>query len=153
MLSEAQTKSVALFFFFAFLDDKAAFQSTVKVIEKCRRRLTQSEVAEADVPVILVNLMARYFLKKNSYDIKSKVAMVYEAGWLVPTDVDLGVWQEFKKAAEIDEYLAVIWSKILNLDDSIIAKGLGVSVGTLRHRVGRGLRVLGHLRTREKLRA
>jgi len=68
-----------------------------------------------------------------------------EAGWLLPEGLDLGPWKEFQKQAQEDELLCLIWSKILKIADEDISMGLGVSVGTLRYRVGRALRKLGTL--------
>ncbi len=68
-----------------------------------------------------------------------------DAGWMIPTDLDLGPWREFQKLATQDELLAVIWSKVLEIQDHDIAQGLGISEGTVRYRLGRALRKLGSM--------
>ncbi len=44
---------------------------------------------------------------------------------------------------EPSEVEAVLLSKILGFSDNEIAEGLGVTSGTVRYRIGRGLRHLG----------
>jgi hypothetical protein len=72
-------------------------------------------------------------------------ALTYEGGWLIPDSVEMGPWQEFQKVADGDEMLAVVWSKILKYSDEQISQGLGVTVGTVRHRTARGIRLLNSL--------
>lgn len=148
MLKEAQIKSVALFFFFAFQNESLAKQATVKVLRMCKKRLTKDKMAEDNfAPVIIHNshLIWKKFSKRKN---QPQNALNYEAGWLVPEGVDIGLWKQFHKDADPDEFLAVIWSRILKFTDEEIAEGMAVTVGTVRHRVGRGLRLLGQLMNR-----
>src|SRR5690606_21944888 len=147
IFSEDQIRSVALFFFYAFLDDKVAFSSSVRVVAWCRKRLSSAEPGELNMPAVIVDLTAKQFFSARKFNSKPQFAMAMESGWQVPARIDLGVWQEFQKAADPDEFLAVIWSKILAFNDAEIASGLGVSLGTVRHRVSRGLRTLGYIKT------
>ena len=58
----------------------------------------------------------------------------------------MGLWRQFMRDSDADEFLAVLWSRVLKITDEAIAKGLGVTVGTVRHRTGRGLRKLSSMR-------
>lgn len=149
MLNEAQIKSVALFFFYAFMDERAAFQATVRVIEKCQKRIAKGQIPDEDIPSVIVNYTRAKWEKWQGVHTRSHLSVTYEAGWVLPSGISLGAWQDFRKSADPDELLAVIWSKILSLSDVQIAKGLGVTVGTVRHRVGRGLRQLGQIKHKE----
>ena len=51
----------------------------------------------------------------------------------------------FLKEAEDEVVLVVILSKILLFQDKDIAKGMGISIGTVRYRLGYGLRCLGSM--------
>ena len=143
---EAQIKSVALFFFFSLLDEKAAFQATTKTLGQSFRRQRRKDDDESDAPSRLVHLTQKNWEKWNNKKKAGQSLITYEAGWLLKPDIDLGPWKEFRKEADPDEFLAVIWSHILKFSDQHISEGLGVTIGTVRHRVGRGLRHLGSLK-------
>lgn len=64
-------------------------------------------------------------------------------GFFIPTDLDLAVWAAFLSTAHFEECEAVLLSHMIGFSDMEIATGLGVSEGTVRYRVGRGLRHLG----------
>jgi hypothetical protein len=64
-------------------------------------------------------------------------------GFIIPENFDLGVWTSFLATAHPEESEAVLLSHILGFTDVEIATGIGVSEGTVRYRVGRGLRHLG----------
>lgn len=146
MLDEAQIKSVALFFFLGLMDEKLAFQATLKTIRKCRKRMQKGRLQETEVPSVVVYLTNDVWDRMQRRLEKGHSMVTYEAGWLVPDHVELGPWREFKKESDPDEFLAVLWSCILKYSDDQISKGLGVTSGTVRHRVGRGLRVLGAMK-------
>ncbi len=146
MLSEAQIRSVCLFYFFVLLDESEALTWTLKTIGKFSKAKTGNQGQEVEWASEMVYLTHESWrqLQKKGYGLGSPVS--YEAGFLVPSDVDLGIWKQFRKEAESDEFLAVIWSKILGVSDADMAKGLAITLGTVRHRVGRGLRHLGSLK-------
>lgn len=144
MLDEAQIKSVALFFFYSFMDERAAFQATLKTIERCRKRIAKGQIQKR-MDTLFVESTYEIWSKWSEGKSLANFNSSSEEGWLVPDEVDLGPWQEFRRSAESDEVLALIWSKIIGIPDVDIAHGLGVSEGTVRHRVGRALRALGHI--------
>lgn len=148
MLDEAQIKSVALFFFYSFMDEQAAFQATLKTIERCRKRIAKGQV-QKKMNTLFVESTYEIWSKWSEDKSIANFSSSSEEGWLVPDEVDLGPWQEFRRSAESDEVLALIWSKIIGIPDVDIAQGLGVSEGTVRHRVGRALRALGHIQRLE----
>lgn len=145
MTEQAQAKSIALFFFFCFLDEATAYHATAKTIKKLRGRLERSEVPPDKVATNLVYTMYSEWKKLRHWKSKGRPSVSYESGWLLPEGIDLGPWKQFQKNSENEEFLAVIWSRILGLSDEDISEGLGVTTGTVRHRVGRGLRVLGSM--------
>lgn len=56
--------------------------------------------------------------------------------------LDLSPWRDYFKSAHGDEVAAMIWSQVLKIPDAHIAQALELSVGTVRHRLSRGLRAL-----------
>lgn len=143
MLKDSQIRSVALFYYFTLLEEKAAHLATLRIIDKIKNRIEKAKLNENEVPAALVHLMHKSHRQVAKITSRSSTAESEGGGWILPTAVDLGAWRAFKKEADSEEFLAVVWSQILRLKDEDISRGLGVSVGTVRHRVGRGLKILG----------
>lgn len=136
-------RSIALFFFFALMDERRAIEATSKAINNYRARMAKNPERKPNVTLIA----STYFVWRTASDrlVRGRQNFSFTAGWSLPEHIDLGPWKEFHKTAQEDEFLALIWSRILQIPDEDIALGLGISVGTLRYRVGRALRKLGGL--------
>lgn len=142
-MTEAEIKTIALFFYFALLDDKKAIEASTQALALCRERKSQnSELSNA---VIIVSATKAVWDKFKVRVSRGRPNTSVESGWLIPSGVDLGPWREFQKNAAEDELLTVIWSKILNIDDKDVSEGLGITTGTVRYRLGRSLRKLGNM--------
>ncbi|MCB0406766.1 MAG: hypothetical protein KDD34_01105 [Bdellovibrionales bacterium] len=143
MISEAQLRSIAIFYFYSLQDEKLATQASAKTIAQLKLRQKEENLSNQELSPALVSATLKNWkiLKKNIRSTQSAVSE--EAGWIVPAGTDLGAWRQFRKEANEEEFLAVIWSLILGMKDETISKGLGVTVGTVRHRVGKGLKLLG----------
>lgn len=140
---EVDARSIALFFFFALLDEHRAIEATSEAIQNCKDRLSKNPQLK---PTVALVAATRQVWEKNSGRFaRGKHNYSLESGWLLPEGLDMGPWKEFQKTAQEDEFLAMIWSQILKLQDEDISLGLGISVGTLRYRTGRALRRLGML--------
>lgn len=145
MIDEAQVRSVALFYFFALQDERLAFHATVKTVGKLQKRLSKDGLPVKDLRSATVHITYNLWNKYKTSIRKAQSAVTHEGGWILPEQVDMGAWRQFRKDADEDEFLAVLWSRVLEFSDEEISMGLGISVGTARHRVGRGLRHLGSM--------
>ena len=142
-MTEKDVQSIALFFYFALLDDQKAIEAASQSLALGRARKNRNPNLKNSVAIVAAT--------KAVWD-KYKVRVArgrpntsIESGWLVPEGVDLGPWREFQKSASEDELLTVIWSKILKIEDDDISEGLGITQGTIRYRLGRALRKLGSM--------
>ena len=142
-MTENDVKSIALFFYFALLDDQKAIEAASQALALGRARKQRNPELKSSVALVAAT--------KTVWDkFKARVARgrpntTIESGWLIPDGVDLGPWREFQKSASEDELLTVIWSKILKIEDDDISEGLGITQGTIRYRLGRALRKLGSM--------
>lgn len=142
-MTENDVKSIALFFYFALLDDQKAIEAASQALALSRARKHRNPELKNSVAIVAAT--------KATWDkYKARVARgrpntTIESGWLIPENVDLGPWREFQKSASEDELLTVIWSKILKIEDDDISEGLGITQGTIRYRLGRALRKLGSM--------
>ncbi len=146
MLSEAQIRSVALFYFYVLLDENQALDWTLKSLRQCLKSLGSESESDSRATSLIVHHTHLGWKKIIQNKATLSASIVHEAAFVIPPSLDLGVWKQFRKDADGEEFLAVIWSKILGFSDQEIATGLGVSLGTVRYRVGRGLRHLGSLK-------
>ncbi len=140
-MTEADIKSIALFFYFALLDDRRAIEASTQALALCRDKKQRNP--ELSTPVAFVAATKITWDKFKVRVTRGRPNTTVESGWLIPEGVDLGPWREFQKTASEDELLTVIWSKILKIEDNDISEGLGITQGTIRYRLGRALRKLG----------
>jgi len=142
-MSEIDVKSIALFFFYALLDERRAIDAAAEAYENCRNRLAKNHQLKSSVALVA---STKYVWQKNSERfVRGRPNYSSESGWLLPESIEMGPWKEFQKSAQEDEFLCLIWSQILQLSDEDISLGLGISPGTLRYRTGRALRKLGSM--------
>jgi DNA-binding CsgD family transcriptional regulator len=142
-MTETETQSTALFFYFAFLDDQKAIEAATRALVFCRDRKRKNPELKSSVALVVSTktIWNRY----KARIARGRPNTSIESGWLIPEGVDLGPWREFQKTASEDELLTVIWSKILKISDNDISEGLGITSGTIRYRLGRALRKLGSM--------
>ncbi len=143
MKNEAQIKSVALFFSLALLEDQLARQATFTTLYRLKKILEKETIEGFALEVLIVKQTNKFWLRYQKYLSKDEG---YYSGGLNTLDsnfTDVGPWREFRRMAEDDEFLAVLWSQIIGLKINAISQGLGTTDGTVKHRISRGLRYLG----------
>lgn len=142
MISETQIRSVALFFFYAFMEESvatAAINKSLRKIEKSMRKEGEFSSFQA-ATVYWTERVWRRYKKRAKY-----VNLGLDRMFSLPRDIDLEPWRQLQKEILPEEYLAVIWSSLLEFSHVEIAEGLGVSTGTVQHRTGIALKKLGSL--------
>lgn len=139
------TRSIALFYYFALLDDESAIELTAKTLNRLRILTKKPSLFESGFTLnsLIVKLTQAYLqkLKKSSTE---KIS-INQSKWIMEKNLELGPWRQYHKESLKDELLVLIWSRILKFSDLDISLGLGISEGTVRHRVARGLRQLGSM--------
>lgn len=144
---ESQINSVALFFYFTLLDEDLADRFTRTAIGKIRDQIEKRDKKQESVDEVVVYQCSKLFEKARRENVLNTAHLSQKAKYILPTGLSFGAWRQFHKEASIEDLEALVWSRILGFQDAVIAQGLGVTVGTVRYRVGRGLRQLGHLIT------
>lgn len=138
---QLDVKAASLFFFFATLDEQRAIEGSIQCLKYSQSRLSKNEDMNPQVALVAAT---KYVWDRNAGRfLRGRPNYLPDSGWLMPENLEMGAWKEFQKSAQEDEFLCLIWSKILKISDEDISAGLGVSTGTLRYRVGRALRKLG----------
>ncbi|MBK9322182.1 MAG: sigma-70 region 4 domain-containing protein [Bdellovibrionaceae bacterium] len=142
-MREVKFEPIALFFFFAFMDDRKITEASILACSVFDKKKKESLKLSDEVLIVMSTFVvwSKNCLKSN----EGNINFSNDGGWIIPTGIDLGPWREFQKLATQEELLVVIWSKILGLQDKHIAKGIGISEGTVRYRLARALRKLGNM--------
>ncbi len=144
MLSDALLEKVALFYYFALLDEAKAQAATSNTIKSLLKAGVGESTEPSEADIIFVRETSEFFNKSRSEH--KTTSFSFSAGHIVlPEKSNWGPWFEFRKMADERDYLAVLYEKVLGVKEDLIAKGLKLPIGTVRHRLGRGLKVLGRI--------
>jgi hypothetical protein len=147
-MTAAQIKSVALFYYFALLDEDQAERATQATVDKCRSRLkVKKEKGATDPIIILINEVNEYWLSHQDDRNHSRAVFNQKSKYILPPGISFGAWKQFHKESAQEDLIAIIWSRIIGVEEGKIAQGLGLTTGTVKYRIGKGLRQLGHLIT------
>lgn len=142
-MKEAQIKSVALFFFYTFLDKSLALKATVEALGLYDKRMKRRETHGPSEPLLVYSTYKVWKKYSKKTNIKTKDFELAAEGWIIPQGLKLEPWREFVKDQDPLLYLAVAWSQLLGFSDKDISEGLGVTEGSIRYRIGKGLKLLG----------
>lgn len=145
-MTAAQIKSVSLFFFFMLLDEDLAERASKDVLEALRSKFKKkSERVASEPEVVLIHQCLFEFKRLKQMQALNRGSLVNKTKFILAPGVNVGAWRQFHRECPEDEILALVLSQVVGFDDRMISQGLGVSEGTVRYRIGRGLRQLGEL--------
>lgn len=140
-MDEKDIRSIALFFFFADLDEARASEDATLAVASARewkKRHPQDDPGQ-------IVVQATHEIWRRRRGAPGQLPETSGREWILPAGLSPRSWNEFVKAASPEEVSTVIWSAILGYSDECIAAGLGLSPGTIRYRWSRGLEKLGRL--------
>lgn len=131
--------AVAKYFFFISFDERLSFSAAIAVLNdlKTHNRLDDEHRAH------WVRTLHHWKAKLMHVRPRAWSETPTTPGFLMPSEFDVSAWVSYLNSADSDEVEAILFSRLLAFTDEEIAEGLGVTVGTIRYRVGRGLRRLG----------
>lgn len=145
-MTEARVVSaISRFFFLALLDEHAAFVAAAKATTDWRARILKSPSLTKDGPAVLIATLHDAWQKQIKIPQTGQPVVFSEQEWLVPGDLDLGPWLEFRREGNRDEFFVLLTVKVLRFPVDVVAVGIKESTGTIRHRLGRALRQLGQI--------
>jgi len=140
-MSEAEIRAIALFFFFALLDENKALEAANRALLKFQHLQSKHKEMKSSQAIVAASYSVWLGIRKNLE--RGKHNFSHESTWFFSKDLDLDPWKEFQKQAPENELLIVIWVHILGISIDDVSRALGLASGTLRYRAGRGLARLG----------
>lgn len=143
IMTESSVRSLALFFYFAFLDDQKAQDAASEALVLSHTLRSRNSHLSPDA--VLVAATHKVWNKYKTKVQRGVSNTSSESGWILPEGVSIGPWLEFQKSVSEEELLSVIWSKILGISETDISLGIGITEGTVRYRLARSLRKLGSM--------
>ncbi len=131
--------TVAKYFYFLSLDEQITFAASFRVLGDLK---AQGHM-ESEHRRQWIATLHKYRDKLKKFPRRDWSHSPDEKGFELPKGLDLAAWSNFMMNGDQQEIEAVLLSRILHFSDQDVADGLGVTVGTVRYRVGRGLRAMG----------
>lgn len=145
MTVDGISRTVSNFFFYALLDESLAIKASAKAYKRCMKKIDLKDTTnEYQAAIVFETYKVWSKYQKKLSELNQNIG--FEGNWILPPHTDMGLWRQFLRDAEPEEFLAVLWSRVLKFPDDKISQGLGVTVGTVRHRTNRGLKKLGSMR-------
>ena len=160
---EPYVKSIFLFFYYIFLEEKMALKATRKVLKRQKQSLaklphkaTQSQLIYSqdqektinqEIIYLLISICLQVWKKYQKYSFsknKQNLRGTSNKESFMPS-IDLEPWRDFLRETKDEVVLVVILSKILLFKDEDIASAMKISIGTVKYRLGYGLRCLGNM--------
>ncbi|MBX3020343.1 MAG: hypothetical protein KF799_01595 [Bdellovibrionales bacterium] len=130
---------MAKYFFFTALDERVSFSASLKVLSELKANGWLDDEHRSR----WIEVLAKWKPRLPGIGPRAWSEVPSDKGFTFPRGFDLSLWISFQSAADPIEVEAVLLSKVLGFSDQEIAAGLKTTVGTVRYRVGRGLRHLG----------
>lgn len=142
-----QARAIGLFFLLGLMEERVALAAAGRAIGRLKADF--SEISRRDrehgpVPTIaLINACRESWKLHRKLAPRNQAAETPRAVWQVPKNLDIAIWGRYQKDAPDDDVMTLLFSLVLGLRDEEIAEGFQTSVGTIRYRLGKGVRQLG----------
>lgn len=145
MITESVARTVLKFFFLAELDEDRALSLAKRAIDLLRKEQQKGVPGQIEAELVW-RAIREVWLKKHELKSSSQSIGFSFADWRVPKSIELGPWLDFRRKADSEEFFAVLSVNVMGFSADEIARYCGMPKGSLRHRLNRGLRVLGDSR-------
>lgn len=131
---------ILLFYLASFGDEELAKRASIETYKKYKKQIKKNpHLSKKETLSYLIQITNKIW-KKDKSKINENFFLNFKF-WKF--NIKKEIWKNFYKEASESEFLTLIWSKILNVPEQQIAKGLNLTEGTIRYRIGKSLKILG----------
>ena len=124
-----------------FMDEKVALAAASRCVAKVK---ASQDSASTQLEAVEMIKICRDAWKTFRKQIPRNQPLTTPAdSWVVPEDLDISIWARYQKDAADEDVMALLFSLVLGVSDQDLAEGFQTSVGTIRYRLGKGVRQLG----------
>lgn len=137
-MKREQAREIGLFFLLGLVDERVALSAA-------GRAIAQLKASEQDpIPVVSIIEVCRASWKTHRKHVpRNQPTYEPESSWTIPDGLDIEVWLRYQKDAPDEDIMALLFSLVMGFSDDDLAEGFQTSVGTIRYRLGKGVRQLG----------
>lgn len=140
-MRQEQARDIGLFFLLGLMDERVSLAAAGRAIAKIKA--TEKSPKDVVPPAELIRI-CRESWKVHRRQIPRNQPVEFPTGaWVVPSEVDISVWARYQKDAPDDDIMTILFSLVLGYRDEDLAEGFQTSAGTIRYRLGKGIRQLG----------
>lgn len=136
-----QVREIGLFFLLGFMDEKVALAAASRCVAKVKA--AQDSAANQVSTVELVKICRDAWKTFRKQIPRNQPLTTPTDSWVLPSDLDITIWARYQKDAADEDVMALLFSLVLGVSDQDLADGFQTSVGTIRYRLGKGVRQLG----------
>jgi len=136
-----QVREIGLFFLLGFMDEKVALAAASRCVAKVKVAQESSGLSFETVELIKVCREAWKTFRKQIP--RNQPLTTPTDSWVLPPGLDISIWTRYQKDAADEDIMALLFSLVLGVSDQDLADGFQTSVGTIRYRLGKGVRQLG----------
>lgn len=146
-MKREQARAIGLFFLLGLMEERVALSAAARAIAQLKAEY--SEISRRDreqnlVPVDAVIKACHDSWKVHRKQIpRNQPSTPPEAAWKIPPNLDLATWARYQRDAPDEDVMTLLFSLVLGITDEELSDGFQTSIGTIRYRLGKGVRQLG----------
>lgn len=141
-MKQELAREIGLFFLLGLIDERVALSAAGRAIAQLKA--SENDSKDETTPAVAVVEACRASWKTHRKHVpRNQPAYEPENSWKIPDTLNIEVWLRYQKDAPDEDIMALLFSRILRFSDEDIAEGFQTSVGTIRYRLGKGVRQLG----------
>lgn len=146
-MKKEQSRAIGLFFFLGFMDERLALSAASRVIAKLKADFSESsrkgpEPSLLPTPAVIAACLESWKVHRRQRP-RGPQGVDPDISWCRPKAVNLESWSRYQSDASDEDLMTLLFSIVLSVSDEELAEGFQTSVGTIRYRLGRGVRQLG----------
>ena len=146
-MKKEQARDIGLFFLLGFMEEHVALSAASRAIAQLKAEYPNISRKDRDTEAVPIGALIKvcreswkHFRRQTP---RNQAATTSIGAWVAPSNLDLNIWCRYQKDAHDDEVMALLFSLVLGISDENLAEGFQTSTGTIRYRLGKGVRQLG----------
>jgi len=136
-----QVRDIGLFFLLGFMDEKVALAAASRCVAKVK--VAQESSGRPFETVELIKVCREAWKTFRNQIPRNHPLTAPTDSWVLPPALDISIWTRYQKDSADEDIMALLFSLVLGVSDQDLADGFQTSVGTIRYRLGKGVRQLG----------
>ncbi len=142
-----QARSIGLFFLLGFMEERVALLAATRAIAQLKAEFSEISRKDREQSLVPVDALIRAchdaWKIHRKQIVRNQLNAPPETVWNIPSSIDLTTWARYQRDAPDEDVMTLLFSLVLGISDDELSEGFQTSVGTIRYRLGKGVRQLG----------